>query len=139
MELVGEILKKRRELKNINLFDVAKELKISDEHDGIMILPDTLPIGTDFITGYGSKFFSLNLDITPNRPDAMSHQGVARDISSKTGRELKAIKVEKHESFDKESISINIENTKDCARYIGGIIEGLTVGPSPDWMKDRLR
>ena len=116
-----------------------KELKISDEHDGIMILPDTLPIGTDFITGYGSKFFSLNLDITPNRPDAMSHQGVARDISSKTGRELKAIKVEKHESLDKESFSINIENAKDCARYIGGIIEGLTVGPSPDWMKDRLK
>ena len=116
-----------------------KELKISDEHDGIMILPDSLPLGTDFIIGYGSKFSALNLDITPNRPDAMSHHGVARDISSKTDRELKTIEVKKHEPLHKESIDINIENAEDCARYIGGIVEGLTVGPSPNWMKDRLK
>tara|TARA_S200000501_G_scaffold378011_1_gene438662 strand:+ start:22377 stop:24773 length:2397 start_codon:yes stop_codon:yes gene_type:complete len=116
-----------------------KELRISDEHDGIMILPDNLPLGTDFVTSYGSKFLSLNLDITPNRPDAMSHRGVARDISSKTGRELLNIKIKKHKLIAKDSVDINIEDAKDCIRYIGGVVEGLTVGPSPNWMIDRLK
>ena len=66
----------------------AKELNISDEHDGILVLPETCNIGGEFFKEYGYKYLNIELDITPNRPDAFSHYGVARDISVILGREL---------------------------------------------------
>ena len=66
-----------------------KELQISEEHEGIMVLPENLVLGEDFSSSYGYKFLSIELDITPNRPDAFSHLGVARDIAAVTKRELK--------------------------------------------------
>ena len=65
-----------------------KELSISEDNEGIMILPSHLVIGNDFSTAYGYKFLSLQLDITPNRADAFSHVGVARDIAAITKRKL---------------------------------------------------
>ena len=72
-----------------------RELQISDEHEGIMILPENLNPGDNFIKAYGSKLHSIILDITPNRPDAFSHIGVARDIACKTKRKLNSVKVNK--------------------------------------------
>ena len=78
-----------------------KELNISDEHEGIMVLPNHLNIGKDFSSSYGYKFLSLQLDITPNRADAFSHIGVARDIAAVTKRKL-LYKPNKIRSFNKE-------------------------------------
>ena len=68
-----------------------RELQISDEHEGIMVLPEDLTLGDDFCLSFGYKFLSVELDITPNRPDAFSHMGVARDIAAATQRKLKQI------------------------------------------------
>ena len=116
-----------------------RELHISDEHEGIMVLPEGLELGTDFMKAYGSKFVSLELDITPNRPDAFSHQGVARDISCVTNREFSPIKVEPIDNKNNLSLNISMEDQDDCPRYIGGLVQNVKVGPSPDWLVDRLR
>ena len=116
-----------------------RELQITDEHEGIMVLPDDLNPGDDFMTAYGHKYLSLELDITPNRPDAFSHQGVARDIAAATNREFKALAIESVQAKGNESLSISMENPDDCPRYIGGIVENVKVGSSPEWMVEKLK
>ena len=68
-----------------------KELEISEEHDGIMVLNDSAKIGSTFSNYLESLSESLELDITPNRPDCFSHLGVARDISVKVDKKIKSI------------------------------------------------
>ena len=116
-----------------------RELNISDEHEGIMVLPENLPLGKDFMEAYGKKFLSLELDVTPNRPDALSHQGVARDLACITNRKFSPVIVEQGKVEGNVSLKISMENSVDCPRYIGGVIEGVKIGPSPDWLVDRLR
>ena len=116
-----------------------RELSLSDEHEGILVLPDNLKAGDNFIDAYGYKFLSLELDITPNRPDAFSHQGVARDIACKMNRPFRSLSVDSVKGNDNQSLTINIENSDDCPRYIGGIIKNIMVGSSPDWMVEKLK
>ena len=116
-----------------------RELNISDEHEGIMVLPKGLPLGKDFMEAYGKKFLSLELDVTPNRPDAFSHQGVARDLACITDRKFSPVFTEPRKVKGNESLKITMESSEDCPRYIGGIIKGVSIGPSPDWLVDRLR
>ena len=116
-----------------------RELNISDEHEGIMVLPKRLPLGKDFMEAYGKKFLSLELDVTPNRPDAFSHQGVARDLACITDRKFSPVFTEPRKVKGNESMKITMESSEDCPRYIGGIIKGVSIGPSPDWLVDRLR
>ena len=104
-----------------------RELNLSDEHEGIMVLPDDLEAGTDFVSSYGYKYISIELDITPNRPDAFSHQGVARDIACKTNREFTQLSVTEVESKGNDTIDISMEDSEDCPRYIGGIEKNVEV------------
>ena len=116
-----------------------RELHLSDEHEGILVLPDNLKAGDDFIDAYGYKFLSLELDITPNRPDAFSHQGVARDIACKMNRVFRPLVVDKIDTNNNQSLKISMESSDDCPRYIGGIVKNVTVGPSPEWMVEKLK
>ena len=116
-----------------------RELQISDEHEGIMVLPENLNLGDNFIKAYGSKLHSIILDITPNRPDAFSHIGVARDIACKTKRKLNSIKVNKSHLKANFDMKITSENEKDCPRYVVGKIVDVKVGRSPDWLVNRLK
>ena len=116
-----------------------KELNISDEHEGIMVLPSQLNIGNDFSASYGYKFLSLQLDITPNRADAFSHIGVARDIAAVTKRKL-FYKPNKIPSLSKEyDFEVKLENEKDCPRYTGGILKNIHVGKSPAWLVEYMK
>ena len=121
------------------------EMGLSDDHGGIMILDETCKIGDDF-----SKYFELSNDevyeigLTPNRTDAMSHYGVARDLNAfLVSNQMKS-------EFEKAvSKPLNIEGTTDfklevedselCPRYIGAVIENVKVAESPDWLKNRLK
>lgn len=144
---VGSTLPGNLKLKKANIRGVEshgmicseRELQISDEHDGIMVLPDDLNPGDDFMSAYGHKYLSIELDITPNRPDAFSHQGVARDIACATGRKFKPLGIESIKPKGNEALSISMDNPDDCPRYIGGIVKNVTVGPSPDWMVEKLK
>ena len=119
-----------------------RELGISDEHEGIMVLPDKLKAGTAINAYLGEVYDALDLDITPNRPDGFSHYGVAREIALKTGRKLKELfikKVTKKADDIHDIATVKIANKNDCPRYMGAVLENVSVGPSPDWMVGRLK
>lgn len=82
----------------------------------------------------------LELDITSNRPDAMNHIGIAREIAAIFGRELRIPKIEIAEDARQASTAatIEIEDAEGCPRYVGRVLLGVEVGPSPDWLKTRL-
>ena len=116
-----------------------KELKISENHDGIMVLPSTYKIGKNFVTEYAQKYNSIELDVTPNRSDALSHQGVARDIACVKKRKFSPLVYKKPLSVRNKTIDITIENNIDCENYVCGILKDIKVGKSPRWLIDRLK
>ena len=130
---------KIRGVESCGMICSERELQLSDEHEGIMVLPDDLVAGQNFMEAYGHKFLSVELDLTPNRPDALSHQGVARDIAAITGREFNPLQVKPVKPVGNAALTISMEDPADCPRYIGGIVKNLKVGPSPDWMVERLK
>ena len=119
-----------------------RELGISDEHDGIMVLPNTLKVGKLIQPHLDKMYSALELDLTPNRPDGFSHYGIAREIALKTRRKLKNISVKTLNAKSKDIhkiAKVTIEDATDCPRYMGAVLNHVAVGPSPDWMVDRLK
>ena len=117
------------------------ELGISDEHDGIMVLNDNAKVGSSFVQYIQENAPSIELDITPNRPDCFSHLGVARDISVKISSPLHSPDYQPRpftKSEVEDWISVEFENIDECPRYVAGIVKNIKVGPSPDWLKNRL-
>ncbi|KAA2217036.1 phenylalanine--tRNA ligase subunit beta [Maribacter flavus] len=122
------------------------ELGLGESHDGIMILDDTLKPGT-----LASEVFKVEKDevfeigLTPNRADAMSHFGVARDL--KAGLKQKEINKElitppvSHFNVSNRSlrIDVDVKNNSLAPRYCGVTISNILVQPSPDWLKNRLK
>ena len=119
-----------------------RELGISDEHEGIMVLPDKLKAGTAINAYLCTVYDALDLDITPNRPDGFSHYGVAREIALKTGRKLKELSIKKARKMAdniNHIATVKIANKNDCPRYMGAVLENVSVGPAPEWMVARLK
>ena len=118
-----------------------KELGISDEHEGIMVLPSHAKAGQDFTEFYLNNSSSIDLDITPNRADCFSHLGVARDFAAKKGIEINLPDFDSkpfNKNLASKKISVTIENTDECPRYIAGIVNNVKVKNSPKWLKERL-
>ena len=121
------------------------EMGLSDDHGGIMILDETYKIGDDF-----SKYFELSNDevyeigLTPNRTDAMSHYGVARDLNAFLVSNQMKSEFEKAVSKPltiegTTDFQLEVEDSELCPRYIGAVIENVKVAESPDWLKNRLK
>ena len=118
-----------------------KELNISDEHEGIMVLSESAIPGQSFLEYMNNNSDLIELDITPNRADCFSHYGVARDYAAKKNIKLSPLKCKKFTYKKNEAskkISISIENPEKCHRYVAGIVENVKVQDSPKWLKDRL-
>jgi phenylalanyl-tRNA synthetase beta chain len=122
------------------------EIGLGTSHDGIMVLSDDLQPGTPV-----SKVFNIEVDevfeigLTPNRADAMSHMGVARDLKagllqSNVTTEFITPSVSKFK-VDKRTLKIDVkvEDAKLAPRYAGVTISGITVKPSPSWLQNRLK
>jgi phenylalanyl-tRNA synthetase beta chain len=118
-----------------------KELGIGDDHDGILVLPPDAPLGADLSTYLGLDDQILEIEITPNRPDALSVVGVAREIAALTGAPFRFPQVAVKESEpDAASLAaVEIDAPDLCPRFCARVISGLTVRPSPPWMAQRLR
>lgn len=116
------------------------ELGLSKESDGIMILPEAAPIGKPFAEYMSLMDVLFELKVTPNRADCLSHFGLAREIATLTGRELKSPNPVFNQTGEstKATMSLHVEATDLCPRYCGRTIKGVKVGPSPDWLKKRL-
>lgn len=116
------------------------EIGLGESHAGIIILDPSAKVGTPATEIYNvSSDFILEIGLTPNRADAASHIGVARDIKASKKRELRKPSVD---AFKVENTSLTIpvvvENTKACPRYSAVSVSGVTVKESPSWLKDRL-
>jgi len=115
-----------------------KELGISDEHTGILVLPEDAPVGTPLDHYMGDTI--LNVDVTPNRPDCLSMIGVAREVAALSGgaaREPDSTYPEEGAPIEGRA-SVEIADPDLCSRYVATLIEGVTIGPSPPWMQERL-
>ncbi|HZP35327.1 MAG TPA: phenylalanine--tRNA ligase subunit beta [Methylomirabilota bacterium] len=118
-----------------------KELGLSDDHSGILLLPGEAPLGADLTTYLGLDDWILDIEITPNRPDALSVVGVAREIAALTGAPFRFPRVVATEA-DVEASSlaaVRVEAPDLCPRFCARVIIGLTVKPSPPWLAQRLR
>ncbi len=137
---------KIRDIESFGMICAEDELGLGTGHDGIMILDEKLVAGTPVATVFNienDEVFEIGL--TPNRADAMSHLGTARDL--RAGLLQKGINAEfntpsvSNFRVDKRTlkIDINVEDIKLAPRYCGVTISGITVKPSPDWLQNRLK
>jgi phenylalanyl-tRNA synthetase beta chain len=122
------------------------EIGLGDSHAGILVLPQSAPIGAkaeEYFKPYSDIIYEIGL--TPNRMDAMSHWGVARDVcaylSHHDRRELKPVLPALQFKVDNHSlpIDVKVEATEACPRYSGVCLAGIEVKESPKWMQERLK
>lgn len=117
------------------------ELGIGSDKDGIIILPEDAPVGVPFKDYLGINDTVFELEITPNRPDCLSHIGIARELSAYYGKELKYPETEiKSEISEKTSdnVKVSIEDSNLSRRYVTRILKNVTVKESPKWLKERI-
>ncbi len=117
-----------------------KELDMSDEHDGIIDLPENAPVGTSFAAYAGIDDPVIEINLTPNRPDCTSVYGIARDLAASGLGRLKqpvapAFKVEGETPVD---VKIILDDEKLCPGFALRLVRGVKNGPSPVWMQRRL-
>ena len=122
-----------------------KELQLGESHEGIMILDEIHPIGkkcSEIFEIYNDNLIEIGL--TPNRSDAMSHLGVARDlkawcITNNINYSFKIPKVKEYKLGSNSRFKLNVENFETCPYYSGALISNINVKPSPKWMQNYLR
>ncbi len=115
-----------------------RELGISDSHEGIMVLPVEAEIGQPLAELLGDTI--LDIDLTPNRPDCMSVIGIAREVAALTGQKVHIPEIHYEEGqLPADSFaSIEIVDPELCPRYCASILNDIEIGPSPQWMQQRL-
>lgn len=131
---------------SLGMICAEDEIGVGTSHDGIMVLPADTPVGMPAKEYFGVEDDTLiEVDITPNRADAASHYGVARDLYAfYKAKGDEAIRLEKPsvEAFTVNShalpIDVVVENAEACPRYTGVSIKGVTIKESPDWLKKAL-
>lgn len=119
-----------------------RELELSEDHDGIIDLPEDAPLGVRFIDYRDLNDPVIDIAITPNRPDALAVRGVARDLAARGLGTLKPAPVETIPGHYDSPINVTLhDDVRDeaCPLFIGRHIRGVKNGPSPDWMQRRLR
>ena len=137
---------KLRGVESNGMICAEDEIGIGTSHEGIIVLPDDVVPGTLAKDYYNIKSdYVLEVDITPNRADACSHYGVARDLYAwlvQNGYEatlkrpsVEAFAVDNHEL----NIDVVVENTEACPRYAGVVVRNVTVKESPEWLQNKLK
>ena len=136
---------KLRGIESLGMICAEDEIGVGNSHDGIIVLPEDTPVGLKAAEYYGLESdYVIEVDITPNRADACSHYGVARDLYAwlvRNGKktalhrmDVSAFKVDNHEL----NIDVEVENTEACPRYCAVTIKGCEVKESPEWLKEKL-
>ena len=141
--LPGDFKIKKAKLRGVpstGMICSERELGLGDEHDGIMVLPGDFTPGANFVKAMNLDEIVLDVAITPNRADALSVIGLAREVALAFDLPLTlpAARVEETGEDCSVNVAIEIADADQCYLYMGRCIDGITVGKSPDWMRWRL-
>jgi phenylalanyl-tRNA synthetase beta chain len=117
-----------------------KELGISDDASGLMVLPPTVPLGVGLREALGLDDVILDISVTPNRSDCLSIVGIAREIAAICEAPLRYPSFAVQESGPPVDglTSVTLDDPVGCPRYAARMIQGVKVGPSPEWLRERL-
>jgi len=115
-----------------------RELQLSDEHNGIIDLPEDAPVGTSFATWAKLDDPVIEINLTPNRPDATSIFGIARDLAASGLGTLKGGAVEPVAGKGTSPVKVKIEAPELCPGFALRLVNGVKNGPSPKWLQQRL-
>ena len=152
--LPGDVVIRKAKIRGIEsqgMLCSARELGLGRDHEGILELHGELPIGASFIEAGQLDDFRLVVDVTPNRPDLLSHFGVAREIGAELGivpalpafpnRADAAVTLNAGPGGTAagDGVRVTLEDVGLCPRYLGLVIRDVEVRPSPEWLAGRLR
>ena len=132
---------KIRDVESFGMLCSEAELGLAKESEGIIILPEDAPIGKEYREYAGLNDVIFELEITPNRPDCLSHIGIAREVAAYYNRKVKYPVIEIAETIESVNtvIKVNIEDKERCKRYLGRVIKNVKIKESPEWLKTRIR
>lgn len=116
-----------------------REMKLSDEHNGIIDLPDSTPIAKPFAEIFGINDPVIEINLTPNRADCAGIRGIARDLAAAGVGKLKPIEQQPIPGTFESPVTISIDKNSYCRQFMGRYIRGVKNGPSPEWMQNRLK
>jgi phenylalanyl-tRNA synthetase beta chain len=131
---VGEI----RGVKSEAMMLSSREMGLGDDHSGIVDLPEDAPVGTRYVDYAGLDDPVIEIKVTPNRGDALSVRGIARDLAAAGLGRLKPWAVEPVASAYPSPLQWRIEDPRACTWVLGRAVRGVKNGPSPKWLQDRL-
>lgn len=144
-ELPGDFKIKKSKLRGVvscGMNCSERELGLSDDHEGIMILPEDAPVGMPFAEYAALSDTILDLEITPNRPDCLSMVGMAREVGAMYREDVVLPIYELEEARNKpdahELVTVDVQDGERCPRYTARVIKNVTVGPSPAWLVERV-
>lgn len=136
---------KLRGVESLGMICAEDEIGVGTSHDGIIVLPEDTPVGMKAADYFNIQSdWLIEVDITPNRADACSHWGVARDLYAWLVRNGYETKLHRPSVDDFKvdntnlPIAIEVENTEACPRYCAVTISGVEVKESPEWLKEKL-
>ncbi len=132
---------KIRGVESVGMILSEEELGLADKSDGIWVLENDIPVGKPLAEALQFETdYIFDIGVTPNRPDALGHIGLAREIAAITGKPLKKPQPRFTEELPlaTDIVSVEIETPESCPRYAARVIRNVTIGPSPAWLKRRL-
>ena len=140
---------KKSKLRGVVSFGMCcsrRELGLGQDHEGIWVLPDNAPVGTEISEYLGTLDTLLDLEITPNRPDCLSVVGMAREVGAMyqvpaiNPLSEMAAKLSEDASLPaiKDLVDVEITDSARCGRYSARVIKNVKVGPSPEWLAQRI-
>ena len=143
--LPGDFTIKKSKLRGVTSCGMncsERELGLGNDHAGIMILPEDAPVGLPFAEYMKMGDTVLDLEITPNRPDCLSMAGMAREVGAmyRTDVTMPLYELEEDASLPNVSdlVTVEIEDAQRCPRYTARVIKDVKIGPSPDWLAERV-
>jgi len=140
---IGDMKLKKARLRGVpshGMLCSARELGLSDEHQGLMELPKDAAVGTDLRSYLELDDVSIDVDLTPNRGDCLGIEGIAREVGTLTGTDLTPPPFKTVEPTIDDTFDVSISAEEACPRYLGRVIRGIdNTAQTPRWMQEKLR
>jgi phenylalanyl-tRNA synthetase beta chain len=133
-------LSKLRGVESSGMLCSEKELGLATEANGLMELPADAPVGVDIREYLALNDTLIEVDLTPNRADCLSVEGIAREVALLNGMAWTATEIKEVESNHQEALTVSVQENAACPRYLGRLIKGVNPkAETPSWMQERLR